>query len=148
MSFRARHTHTTLGKKKVICQVFWVRITASILYKSTAGRYRPVRVADRPITAHCRFIKNAYWDSFRQFKYTFCWFTSTFYILHQFFNHMIQCINLCFFCHLVVLRFFFFFFFFFSFFDQYKDHTVWGTYIKCNSQMSCLHFIYTNALTN
>ena len=28
----------------------------SILYKSTAGRYRPVRV-----TARCRFIKNASW---------------------------------------------------------------------------------------
>ena len=34
---------------------------ASILYKSTAGRYRPVRVADGPITARRRFIKNAYW---------------------------------------------------------------------------------------
>ena len=33
----------------------------SILYKSTAGRYQPVRVADRPITARCWFIKNAYW---------------------------------------------------------------------------------------
>ena len=31
----------------------------SILYKSIAGRYRPVRVADGPITAHYRFIKNA-----------------------------------------------------------------------------------------
>ena len=28
----------------------------SILHKSIAGRYRPVRVADRPITARCRFI--------------------------------------------------------------------------------------------
>ena len=34
----------------------------SILYKSIAGRYRPVRVADGPITARCRFIKNASWD--------------------------------------------------------------------------------------
>ena len=34
---------------------------ASILYKSIAGRYRPVRVADGPITARYRFIKNAYW---------------------------------------------------------------------------------------
>ena len=34
----------------------------SILYKSTAGRYRPVRVADGPITARYRFIKNASWD--------------------------------------------------------------------------------------
>ena len=36
------------------------RYPASILYKSTAIRYRPVRVADRPIAARCRFIKNAY----------------------------------------------------------------------------------------
>ena len=33
----------------------------SILYKPIAGRYRPVRVADGPITAHYRFIKNASW---------------------------------------------------------------------------------------
>ena len=31
----------------------------SILYKSIAGRYRLVRVADGPITARYRFIKNA-----------------------------------------------------------------------------------------
>ena len=34
----------------------------SILHKSIAGRYRPVRVADGPITARCRFIKNAIWE--------------------------------------------------------------------------------------
>ena len=34
----------------------------SILYKSIAGRYRPVRVADGPITARYRFIKNADWE--------------------------------------------------------------------------------------
>ena len=34
----------------------------SILYKSTAGRYRPVSYPDGPITACCRFIKNASWD--------------------------------------------------------------------------------------
>ena len=36
----------------------------NILYKSTAGRYqpvRPVRVADGLITVRCRFIKNAIW---------------------------------------------------------------------------------------
>ena len=33
----------------------------SILYKSIAGRYRPVRVADGPITVRYRFIKNASW---------------------------------------------------------------------------------------
>ena len=37
-------------------------ILVSILYKFIAGLYRPVRVADRPITARCRFIKNASWD--------------------------------------------------------------------------------------
>ena len=34
---------------------------ASILYKSTAGRYRPVSYPDGPISARYRFIKNAYW---------------------------------------------------------------------------------------
>ena len=36
-------------------------LPVSILYKSTAGRYRPVRVADGPITACCRVMKNASW---------------------------------------------------------------------------------------
>ena len=39
------------------------KISASILYKSTADRYRPVSYPDGPITARCRFIKNAYWDA-------------------------------------------------------------------------------------
>ena len=38
--------------------------TVRILHKSIAGRYRPVRVADRPITARCRFMKNASWAIF------------------------------------------------------------------------------------
>ena len=33
----------------------------NILYKSIAGHYRPVRVADGPVTARYRFIKNASW---------------------------------------------------------------------------------------
>ena len=37
-------------------------IPASIVYKSIAGRYRPVRVADGQITARYRFINNASWD--------------------------------------------------------------------------------------
>ena len=37
-------------------------IPVSILHKSKPGRYRPVRVADGPKTARCRFIKNANWD--------------------------------------------------------------------------------------
>ena len=36
-------------------------LPASILYKSTAGRYRPVSYPDGPITARCRFKKIAYW---------------------------------------------------------------------------------------
>ena len=36
--------------------------TVNILHKSIAGRYRPVRVADGPITARCRFMENASWD--------------------------------------------------------------------------------------
>ena len=36
-------------------------IPLSILHKSIAGRYRPVRVADGPIMARCRFTKNASW---------------------------------------------------------------------------------------
>ena len=41
----------------------------SILHKSIAGRYRPVRVADGPITARYRFIKNASWEN--QFNTSF-----------------------------------------------------------------------------
>ena len=44
------------------CQRCTLLIPASSLYKSIAGRYRPVRVADGPITARYRFIKNVYWD--------------------------------------------------------------------------------------
>ena len=36
-------------------------LPASILYKSIAGRYRPVSYPDWPITFRYRFIKNAYW---------------------------------------------------------------------------------------
>ena len=37
------------------------RHPVNILYKSTAGRYRPVSYPDGPITARYRFIKNASW---------------------------------------------------------------------------------------
>ena len=36
-------------------------VPVNILCKSIAGRYRPVRVADGPITARYRFIKNVSW---------------------------------------------------------------------------------------
>ena len=43
--------------------LFSLRLSpVSILQKSTAGRYRPVRVADGLITARCSFIKNASWE--------------------------------------------------------------------------------------
>ena len=35
----------------------------SILRKSISGRHRPVRVADGPMTARCRFTKNASWET-------------------------------------------------------------------------------------
>ena len=37
------------------------RFPVNIFYKSITGRYRSVRVADGPITARYRFIKNASW---------------------------------------------------------------------------------------
>ena len=41
----------------------WIKYNpVSILHKFIAGCYRPVRVADGPITARCRFIKNASWE--------------------------------------------------------------------------------------
>ena len=49
----------------------------SILYKSIAGRYQPVRVADGPITARYRFIKNASWVSFSTEKYWYFSYFST-----------------------------------------------------------------------
>ena len=43
----------------------------SILHKSTAGRYWPVRVADGPITARYRFIKNASWTETSGYNFLF-----------------------------------------------------------------------------
>ena len=44
----------------------------SILYNSKAGRYRPVRVVDGPLTARCRFIKNADWEAGSAFAVLLC----------------------------------------------------------------------------
>ena len=41
------------------CSCFCHTSPASILYKSIAGRYRPVSYPDGPITVRYRFIKNA-----------------------------------------------------------------------------------------
>ena len=54
------HPCSLIGRRNSLTES--MRTLASILYKSIAGRYRPVRVADGPITARCRFIKNATWD--------------------------------------------------------------------------------------
>ena len=40
----------------------WSPSPVSILYKFIAGCYWPIRVADRPIMARYRFIKNASWE--------------------------------------------------------------------------------------
>ena len=75
----------------------------SILHKSIAGRCRPVRVADGPITARCRFIKNASWA--------------------------LQCLDVCGFIY-GVFFFFFFCFFFVCFLSLFVPHlsffAVWG----------------------
>ena len=52
-----RMTHSDI---KYVLQIIIV-FPESILHKSIAGCCRPVRVADVPITARNRFIKNASW---------------------------------------------------------------------------------------
>ena len=37
----------------------YIKFPVNILHKSIAGRYRPVRVADGPITARYRFMYSA-----------------------------------------------------------------------------------------
>ena len=61
LNFEFRLGHITFVK--VDHEIIATVIPVSILYKSIAGRYRPVRVADGPITARYRFRKNASWDS-------------------------------------------------------------------------------------
>ena len=51
-----------------------VHYPVSILCKHIASRYRPVRVADGPITARYRFIKNASWVQTRTFNHFYCCF--------------------------------------------------------------------------
>ena len=58
------------------------KIPASILYKSIAGRYRPVSYPDGPIKARYRFIKNAYWDDI--FFFFFFFFFFVFHVNHMF----------------------------------------------------------------
>ena len=64
MSRRIQDFLTVNVKVKATGQFVRSICPASILYKSIAGRYRPVRIADGPITARYRFIKNPYWVHF------------------------------------------------------------------------------------
>ena len=61
----AESAHSVISVKQEfeaeICGLLKI-IPVSILYKSTAGRYRPVSYPDGPITVRYRFIKNASWD--------------------------------------------------------------------------------------
>ena len=56
------HTPKKYLYLSVLLSTFWVKYVsrtkspASSLHKSIAGRYRPVRVADGPITARYRFM--------------------------------------------------------------------------------------------
>ena len=56
---------TKKKKKKEKNNIIWcygnTAFPDSILYKSIAGRYRPVSYPDGPITARYKFVKNAYW---------------------------------------------------------------------------------------
>ena len=64
------------------CHIFWTRYClgqwntalnpVSILYKSIAGRYRPVSYPDGPITAHYGFTKNASWVAW-SWRYQSMW---------------------------------------------------------------------------
>ena len=61
-SLRIRPLYSSMHSSAYIAYVSGKEDTdypVSILYKSIAGRYRPVRVADGPITARYRFRKNA-----------------------------------------------------------------------------------------
>ena len=55
---------------------------ASILNKYIAGRYRPVSYPDGPITARCRFIKNAYWVINRIMFFFLSFFSSSTEYIH------------------------------------------------------------------
>ena len=65
-----RPSHGGIGRDGIMrpCRLY----PASILCKFMAGRYRSVRVTDGPITAHYKFIKNAYWvGTSKQFIFIF-----------------------------------------------------------------------------
>ena len=68
----------------------------SILYKSVAGRYRPVRVADGPITARYRFINNASWVAVywsRAENIAADWVSSCVFCLAEYMRSVLLCIR-------------------------------------------------------
>ena len=57
-----KYANCILFKSKLDC--YWLdryTVPVRILHKYIAGRYRPIRVADGPITSRYRFIKNVSW---------------------------------------------------------------------------------------
>ena len=56
-SFSAVSTGSKTDLVQIITSQTTYMYPASILHKSIAGRYRPVRVADGPITARCRLCR-------------------------------------------------------------------------------------------
>ena len=67
-SCRIRDAHICCECRRIGDNKFVIKLTSncsnpvSILYKSTAGRSRPVSYPDGPITARYRFIKNTSWE--------------------------------------------------------------------------------------
>ena len=49
-------THQAMELYQAVFRKLSLTIPVSILHKSIAGRSRPIRVADGPITARCRFM--------------------------------------------------------------------------------------------
>ena len=60
----------------------------SILHRSIAGRNRPVRLADGPIMARCRFIKNTSWEIIRLEEWELRSKSSSCYLMDSQFNQL------------------------------------------------------------
>ena len=97
-------------------------LAASILYKSTAGRYRPVSSTDGSITARYRFIKNAYWASsgavihYSLHDFLYFFLSSLFFCTNSIRHNYTQSFFLFYFIFFYFFLFFFFFILFIFFF--------------------------------
>ena len=80
-----RHERRTAMEETRNINKYYGKVPVSIPRKSIAGRYRPVRVADGPITTRCRFIKNANWGMTKILLYLhYLFYTTTPYRLWEF----------------------------------------------------------------